>query len=170
MISQFGMTIGAMLLLVAVIVAWQFRSAAAPLWTKISASFLLVILGIYSPFAANSIAGLPVMTSLGGMPSCFELVGILARDDEGKVDLWAIYKGGVPRSYEVELTKGLKRGLRDIADSLAQNGTVHVCSNGQQGEGGKPVNPYGVVNESSADGGIFIDPSFMLNANKVGAQ
>jgi hypothetical protein len=166
MMSQFGLTIGCMLFLMAVVAAWLFRTSSAPLLMKISASLVLGGLAVYSPFASNSIAGLPVMTSLGGMPSCFELVGILARDDEGKVDLWAIYKGGVPRSYEVDLTKGLKRGLRDIADSLAQNGTVHVCSKGQ-GDGGVADNPYGVVNESSAEGGIFIDPSFLLNTNKV---
>jgi hypothetical protein len=165
MISQFSLTIGAMLLIMGVVVAWLFRTSSAPTLTKVSASALLALLAIYSPFAANSIAGLPVMTSLNGLPTCFELVGMLARDDDGKADLWAIYKGGVPRSYEIELTKGLKDSLHDIADSLAQNGTVHVCRNG--GDAASSGNPYGGHNASSAEGGIFIDPSFMLNANKV---
>lgn len=166
MISQFGLVIGAMLLLMSVIVAWLFRTSSAPTWTKVSAAAILVALGCYGPHAANSIAGLPILTSIDGMPACFELVGMLARDEDAKVDLWAIYKSGVPRSYEISLTKALKKSLSPIAESLAQNGSVHVCQSGGE-DVDSAGNPYGVANESSAEGGIVIDPSFMLDTNKI---
>lgn len=168
MISQFSITIGAMLLSMAVVVAWLFKTSSAPTSVKISVSAILVALGCYAPIAANSIAGLPVLTSINNMPVCFEIVGMMARDDERIVDLWTIYKNGVPKSYEISLTKELRKSLSTIGESLSQNGTVHVCRDNQDAQ--HLGNPYGTANESSADGGIFIDPSFMLDTNKAGAQ
>ena len=96
---DFVVSFGAMLALMAVIAAWLFRSAAAPLWAKLLVPSLAVSLACYAPFAVSAMMGFPVFMRMDALPDRAELVAFIAHDGDGRVDLW-LRTDASPRAYE----------------------------------------------------------------------
>ena len=116
--SHFALAYGGSLALMGVIASWLFRSADAPLWSKIMISTLTVALGCYTPYAVAEIMGYPVRASFESLPDKAELVGFVAHDDGGLVDLW-LRSGDVPRAYEMKLDAKMKQALREAREAMA---------------------------------------------------
>jgi hypothetical protein len=118
--SQFALSFGLMLALMAVIAAWVFRSSTAPLAFKLVLPTLLVGLACAAPFEVNTMMGLPVSVSTAALPEKAELLAFLPHDEARLVDLWLLSGDGPPRSYETRLDEGMKKVLRRAQDEMAQ--------------------------------------------------
>ena len=57
--SAFALSFGLLLVGLALVAAWTFRTAAAPLAAKLALPALLVALGCLTPYEVNSMLGLP---------------------------------------------------------------------------------------------------------------
>jgi hypothetical protein len=110
--SQFAVSSGLALVGAAVIVAWVFRTTAAPLWQRLVVPAVTVAACAYSPFAVNSMMGLPVSVTISDLPDRATLIAFKPADGEKRVDLWLSCCGLPPRAYEVELGPQLKDELR----------------------------------------------------------
>lgn len=116
--SHFALSFGALLALMALIAAWLFRTASAPMWLKIIVPSLTTVLACSTPFAVGSMLGYPVGASFDSLPEKAELVGFVAHDDDGFVDLW-LRTGDTPRAYETKLSPAMKKALREAQDAMA---------------------------------------------------
>ena len=79
--STFALTYGAMLAAMAVMAAWLFRSASAPLSAKVGLPMLVVALGCVTPLEVNPMMGLPVTASIEALPERAELVAFVPHDE-----------------------------------------------------------------------------------------
>lgn len=118
--STFTLTFGAMLALIALMAAWLFRTASAPLAAKLVVPVLLVALACSAPFEVNSMMGLPITASVNALPEKAELVAFVSRDDDKVVDLWLRSGDTPPRSYETRLDARMKKTLREAQDEKEQ--------------------------------------------------
>jgi len=132
---HFVLSFGALLALMCVIAAWLFRTAAAPLWSKIAVPSLAVSLGCYAPFAVSAVMGFPVSVDMGGLPDRAELVAFVAHDDDSQVDLW-LRTGDAPRAYETKLTAQMKRTLRAAQEAMAHGQRAMLVRRGIGGRKG----------------------------------
>lgn len=128
--SEFALTFGAMLALIAVIAAWVFRSSTAPLALKLVLPILLVGIACAAPFEVNRMMGLPVSVSSAALPEKAELLGFLPHDEKRLVDLWLLSGDGPPRSYETRLDKGMKEMLRKAREEIAQGRPAMLTKQG----------------------------------------
>ena len=86
--NAFGLSFGLLLAGLAVIAAWVFRTAAAPLAAKVALPTLLVALGCLTPYEINSMLGMPRMAALAALPDRAELIAFVAHDKDRRADLW----------------------------------------------------------------------------------
>jgi len=115
---------GAFLAGMVVIAAAAFRSAAAPLWSKIVIPLMLLVLAFYTPSTINALLGSPRKVACQQLPQSFYILAISADDDRGIVDLF-IRAGEEAQAYEVSLTPALADALRGLQLKLI-HGPVHV--------------------------------------------
>jgi hypothetical protein len=122
--SAFVASFGSMLLMTALIGAWIFRSAAAPLIAKLAIPALIVALACVTPYQVNTMLGFPVSAPPATLPAHAELIAFVAHDDDTRVDLWLRQGNGLPRAYEATLDNTLKRTLRQAQSRLGHGGRV----------------------------------------------
>ncbi len=147
-VSHFALSFGAMLALMALIAAWLFRTAGASLWLKVILPSLMTALACSTPFAIGSMLGYPVGASFDALPDRAELVGFVARDDNGLVDLW-LRTGDVPRAYETKLDAKMKKALREARDAMAQGRRPLVAKAGKA-KADRAGNPNGIGDDEDA--------------------
>lgn len=136
--TAFATEFGAMLVALAIIASWLFRSSSAALGAKIVVPALLVALACATPFAVLPMMGSPVAVSAADLPRDAELVAFVPHDEDKRVDLWLIVGQGTPRAFETELTGALKQTLREAQQAMAQGQRVLVTkrpSTGGRGAG-----------------------------------
>jgi hypothetical protein len=122
--SAFAVSFGSMLLIIALIGAWLFRSSAAPLIAKIAVPALIVTLACATPYQVNAMLGFPVSAPPATLPAQAELIAFVAYDDDTRVDLWLRQSNALPRAYETTLDNKLKRTLREARSRLDHGGRV----------------------------------------------
>jgi hypothetical protein len=122
--SAFAVSFGCMLLIVALIASWLFRSSAAPLIAKITVPTLIVTLACATPYQVNAMLGFPISASPATLPAHAELIAFVAHDDDTRVDLWLRQSNEPPRAYETTLNDKLKRTLREAQSRLGHGGRV----------------------------------------------
>jgi hypothetical protein len=120
--SAFAASFGSMLLLIALLGSWLFRSSAAPLIAKIGVPTLIVALACITPYQVNSMLGFPVSAPPATLPAHAELIAFVTHDDDRRVDLWLRQSTAPPRAYETGLDDKLKRTLREAQSSLDHGG------------------------------------------------
>jgi hypothetical protein len=123
--SQFNLTLGVTLALLALVAAWFFRAADAWIGWKLALPVTLVALACWTPHTVKAMMGLPVDDSMAALPEEAQLVAFFPHDQEGLVDLW-LASGPVPRAYEVALDKPTKKLLQAATAVLAQGKPVFV--------------------------------------------
>ena len=120
--SAFAASFGSMLLLIALIGSWLFRSSAAPLIAKVGVPPLIVALACATPYQVNSMLGLPISASPATLPAHAELIAFVAHDEDSRVDLWLRQSTAPPRAYETGLDDKLRRTLREAQSRLDHGG------------------------------------------------
>jgi hypothetical protein len=137
--AAFALSFGGVLALMALIAAWLFRTASAPLWVKVAIPALMVALTCYMPWAVNDMLGYPVDVRVDQLPERAELVAFVPRDDEKRVDLWLVTDappsfgnsgGPGPRAYETILTSDLKKTLREAQQAIGRGGRAVLMKRG----------------------------------------
>lgn len=116
--SAFVLTYGLILVSMAVMASWLFRSAGAPLWAKVGLPVLIVALACVTPLEVNPMMGLPVTASTEALPQRAQLIAFVPHDDAKLVDLWLRCDGGPPRSYETTLDERMMKTLREARQEL----------------------------------------------------
>lgn len=154
--AVFTLSFGSLLLLTALIAAWLFRSASAPLLAKITVPALAVGLACAAPYQVNAMLGFPFSAPASALPQHAELIAYVAHDEDKLVDLWMRDGRSPPRAYETELDDKLKKTLREAQDRMGKGGRVMLVK-------GKPKK--GGVTYQASDPGYELDESmFMLPA------
>jgi hypothetical protein len=157
--GSFALSFGSMLLLVALVASWLFRSASASLLAKVTIPVLIVALACATPFQVNKMLGFPFSASGMSLPAHAELVAFIANDDDKTVDLWMREGTLPPRAYETALDDKLKKTLREAQNRLGRGGRVMMVKarpNGHRdgAQQGRPEDPGYELDES-----IFAMPS-----------
>jgi hypothetical protein len=80
--NAFALSFGLLLAGLALIAAWIFRTAAAPMAAKLAVPALLVALGCLTPYEINSMLGMPRMSALAALPDRSELIAFVAHDED----------------------------------------------------------------------------------------
>jgi hypothetical protein len=142
--SSFALSFGSLLAIMALIAAWLFRTASAPLWAKVAIPSLAVALSCYTPFAISSMMGLPVPVGFDGLPDRAELVAFVPFDEEKRVDLWLRPRsstgseGDEPRAYETALTAQMKQTLREAVAETGRGRPAMLMKRGTDRKKGQP--------------------------------
>ncbi|HKN27740.1 MAG TPA: hypothetical protein VJY34_07590 [Roseiarcus sp.] len=116
--STFVLTYGFMLVTMAVMASWLFRSSSAPLWAKVGLPILIVALACVTPLEVNPMMGLPVTASPQALPERAQLIAFVPHDEAKLVDLWLRCDEGPPRSYETQLDERMKKTLRQAQQEM----------------------------------------------------
>ncbi len=116
--STFVLTFGLMLASMAVMAAWLFRSASAPIWAKVGLPVFIVALACVAPIEVNPMMGLPVSISVEALPDRAQLIAFLPHDEAKLVDLWLRCDDGPPRSYETRLDERMKKTLSQARQEM----------------------------------------------------
>lgn len=156
--AQFALTLGAALVLVAIVAGWLFRSADVWLGWRLALPTALVALACYIPWTVKSMMGLPVESTMAALPEEAQLIAFLPHDAEARVDLWLI-AGPVIRAYEIPLDKQTKKLLQEASNDLAQGKPVFVKKKRQQPSGGRPGGAGGSVTDLHDD----YDPPYEID-------
>ena len=130
--AAFVLACGGLLAFAVLVLAWLFRTAAAPLWAKILAPAVAASVACWLPFAVNSMMGFPVSAQSSDLPPDAELVAFVPHDESAQVDLW-LRAGEMPRAYETALTGQMKRALREAQAAMARGETVRLMRKGRGG-------------------------------------
>ena len=120
--SAFAASFGCLLLVIALIGSWVFRSSAAPLIAKIVVPALLAALACTTPYQVNSMLGFPISAPPAALPTHAELIAFATLNDDRRVDLWLRQSDGPPRAFETRLDDKLKRTLREAQIRLDHGG------------------------------------------------
>ena len=116
--STFVLTYGLMLVSIAIMASWLFRSSGAPLWAKVGLPILVVALACVTPLEVNPMMGLPVTASIKALPERAQLIAFLPHDEAKLVDLWLRCDDGPPRSYETTLDERMKKTLQQAREEM----------------------------------------------------
>ena len=122
--SVFAASFGSMLLVIAIIGSWLFRSSTAPLIAKIAVPTLIVALACVTPYQVDAMLGLPISAPPASLPAYAELIAFVAHDDDLLVDLWLRQRNTPPRAYETALNNKLKRILHEAQSRLSRGERV----------------------------------------------
>ena len=163
--SSFALCFGSLLALMALIAAWLFRTAAAPLWARVAVPSLAVSLSCYAPLSVSHMMGYPVSVSFSNLPEAAELVAFVPRDEEKRVDLWLIDGSNpgtadAPRAYETAMTASMKKALRQAQGELARGRPAMLKKRASAAAGSRPgggaSDPLGVGDDQQM---YVLDPS-----------
>jgi hypothetical protein len=130
--SAFVVGLGAFLILTAAVATWILRHSTVHLAFKMIVPLMLVTLGVLTPWGVSSLMGFPVITDFASLPPKVELVSFIARDDDKIVDLWLRVGAAAPRAYEIPLTDGLKKTLREAQQQQQKGNRVGLSKRGKQ--------------------------------------
>jgi hypothetical protein len=157
--SSFALSFGSLLVLQAVIAAWLFRTASAPLWAKIAVPSLVVALGCYAPFAVASMMGFPVFASMAELPDHAELIAFVPLDGDKRVDLW-LRSGDAPRAYETVLDPSMRKVLQEAREKMEHGQAAMLAKTKRAAKGAKPgaSDPLGIGDDPTI---YELDPSAM---------
>ena len=161
--SSFALAAGALLVLLAVISAWVFRTSAAPLWAKIAVPTLTVAVACVAPLTVASLMGFPVSVDFADLPDRADLIAFVPHDDSHRVDLWlVVLPADTPRAYETALNTDMKKVLREAGQAMARGGrAVLTKTPGAKKEGGKTAgDPLGIGGDDSH---YVLDPNALSN-------
>lgn len=122
--TAFATSFGSMLLMLALIASWLFRSSGAPVVVKIVVPGVIVALACATPYQVNAMLGFPFSAPLTALPARAELVAFVAVDNDARVDLWLRQGGAPPRAYETMMNDKLKQILRHAQSKLGHGGRV----------------------------------------------
>ncbi len=164
--NAFALSFGLLLTGLALIAAWTFRTAAAPLAAKLALPTLLVALGCLTPYEVNSMLGLPRMAALTALPDRAELIAFVAHDEDKRADLWLRVKDAPPRAYEIAIDEAMKKVLRDARDRKEHGGRVMLVKRTEHTE--IATRHRGVTEQRSADPTYTIDDNAFDLPNKGG--
>jgi hypothetical protein len=166
--NAFALSFGLLLAGLALIAAWIFRTAAAPMAAKLAVPALLVALGCLTPYEINSMLGMPRMSALAALPDRSELIAFVAHDEDNRADLWLSVEDAPPRAYEISIDEAMKRLLRDARDRKEHGGRVMLVKRAE------PVTQEAehpsVTEQRSADPVYTIDDSAFALPNKSGNE
>ena len=154
--STFALSLGVLLAGAMVMSAWIARTAAAPFALKLVIPALLVFLACYTPLKVNSLLGFPVVASNESLPARGQLIGFVAHDAQGRVDLW-LRSEDEPRAFNIPLTKQMKELLR-MAQNAMQHGKSVMLVKGGKGKGGGQGGKNGSGKGQGDQFGIGDDP------------
>ena len=132
--SDFVVSFGIMLVLMAAATAWLFKTSAARLVWKLALPVALIALACHTPIAVNGLLGLPVDTSMEALPKQAQLVAFHPIDDEKRVDLWLI-SGDIPRAYQIPLDAKTKQMLKDAKQGMKDGRPVYIRRKEKQRDG-----------------------------------
>jgi hypothetical protein len=163
--SAFILSFGFMLALTAVVAAWLFRVAPAPLGLKLLIPAALTAVACYTPLAVNGMMGLPVTATFAELPDRAELVAFVAHDDAGVADLW-LRASDVPRAYETPLTSKMKQTLREAEQQMSRGRRVMLAKRGNN-TGAKDAVKTGGVHKVEAPS-IVRDDAYAVDENAFG--
>jgi hypothetical protein len=167
-LNAFALSFGLLLAGLALIAAWTFRTAAAPLAAKLALPALLVALGCLTPYEVNSMLGLPKMAALTALPDRAELIAFVAHDEDKRADLWLRVEDAPPRAYEIAIDEAMKKLLRDAHDRKEHGGRVMLVKRAEPAE--TESRHRGVTEQRSADPAYTIDDSAFALPNKGGGE
>jgi hypothetical protein len=134
--NTFALSFGLLLVGLALIAAWMFRTAAAPLAAKL---------------------GLPRIAALGAPPDRAELIAFVAHDEDKRVDLWLRVEDAPPRAYDIAIDEAMKRLLRDARDRMEHGGRVMLVKHAEHAD--KKAEHQGGFSQQPADHAYAIDES-----------
>jgi hypothetical protein len=164
--SAFGVSFGLLLVLMAAMASWTFRTANAPLIAKLVIPASVFTLACSTPNAMNSLLGFPVTVAFAALPDRAVLVAFVAHDREGMVDLWLRQGDAPPRAYETPLDENMKKTLHDAEVRLARGERVMLAKRGK--ETGQSASRN---RRSTADDGSYeLDVSAFNLSPKEGAE
>ena len=152
----FVCSFGALLALMALIAAWLFRSAGAPLWQKLAVPSLIVALACAAPFAVSRMMGFPVDVAFRDLPDRAELVAFVPRDGDKRVDLW-LKVNDAPRAFETVLDARLKKTLREAQQAMGRGAKALLKKEGAKDGGESAGDRLGVGEDQTAL--YVLDPS-----------
>jgi hypothetical protein len=149
--SAFTVSFGLLLVLLAAMASWTFRTADAPLIAKLVVPASIFTLACATPNAVNSLLGFPVTVAFAALPDRAALVAFVAHDKERLVDLW-LRQGddAAPRAYETPLDANMKKTLHDAETRLARGERVMLAKH--RGGSGQSA---GRNRQSVADDGSY---------------
>ena len=130
--SAFVIGLGAFLILTAAVAAWILRHSTGHLAFKMIVPVMLVTLGVLTPWGVSALMGFPVITDFASLPPKVELMSFIVRDDDKIVDLWLRVGVAAPRAYEIPLTDGMKKTLREVIQQQEQGKRVGLSKRGKQ--------------------------------------
>jgi len=162
--NAFGLSFGLLLAGLALVAAWIFRTAAAPLAAKVALPTLLVALGCLTPYEINSVLGIPRMAALAALPDRAELIAFVARDNDKRADLWLTVEDAPPCAYEIDIDGAMKKLLRDARDRKEHGGRVMLVKRAEHAA--KVSGHPGATEQQSADPTYTIDDSAFALPNK----
>ena len=157
--STFALSFGALLACMAVVAAWLFRTASAPMAVKMVVPLSAVALACYTPFKVNALLGYPAAVTFRELPEKAELVAYIPQDEAGLVDLWLRLDPSLPpRAFETRLTSGMKAALRAASTALMRGRPVALKKT--DGSDGRPkgADKFGIGDD---DSGYVLDESAM---------
>ena len=164
--SAFSVSFGLLLVLMAAMASWTFRTANAPLIAKLVIPASIFTLACSTPNAMNSLLGFPVTVAFAALPDRAVLVAFVAHDREGMVDLWLRQGDAPPRAYETPLDENMKKTLHDAELRLARGERVMLAKRGK--ETGQSASRN---RQSTADDGSYeLDVSAFNLSPKEGAE
>jgi hypothetical protein len=147
--SAFSVSFGLLLVLMAAMASWTFRTANAPLIAKLVIPASIFTLACATPNAMNSLLGFPVTVTFAALPDRAALVAFVAHDRERVVDLWLRQGDAAPRAYETPLDENMKKTLHDAELHLARGERVMLAKG--SGETGRASRNR----QSNADDGSY---------------
>jgi len=126
--TNFVVVLGATLTAMVMFVWWTLRLADVSTWRKITLPVMLIGIGLYVPYTVSGMMGMPVtVTDYRVLPAEFKLLMYHPVAGDAVVDLWVVTDGGIPRAYEVPLTKELKDILMgDVTKKLDEGVPVFL--------------------------------------------
>jgi hypothetical protein len=166
--NAFALSFGLLLAGLALIAAWMFRTAAAPLAAKLALPALLVALGCLAPYEVNSMLGLPRIAALAGLPDRAELIAFVPYDEDRSADLWLRVEDSPPRAYEIAIDDAMKKLLRDAGNRKEHGGRVMLVKRAERAD--KEKGHPGMTEQRSADPAYTIDESAFALPNKGGGE
>jgi hypothetical protein len=168
-LDTFALSFGLLLAGLAVIAAWIFRTAAAPLAAKLALPAILVALGCLTPYEINSMLGMPRMSVLTALPDRAELIAFVARDEDKRADLWlGVGDDAPPRAYEIAIDEAMKKLLRDARGRKEHGERVMLVKRAEHAA--KETGHPGVTEQRAGGSAYTIDDSAFALPNKGGGE
>lgn len=122
--NSFVGVFGLLLLMIAGVASYVFRTSTASIATKFIVPACLVMLACFTPWRVQALMGYPAPTDMRALPQHAELIGFVPHDDTGRVDLWLRQGSDDPRAYDVALDPQMKKALEEAREKLGHGERV----------------------------------------------